>query len=186
VAATLETRINNTVIEIYRIAGVEYERASGVKSSAQSKENEFEKTNVGIASLAQALATADRETLILVGRALDCSEDELQAIQCVAHESYADAALADELEQVVEALTLSVGNTAKCELLKRLVQRLLPGLDAKTRETIDDEIDAAVEQAQKDEEAAKAAAEAALTENPESETQEDDKSPAGGGEEEAA
>ncbi len=60
IAATLEARIVATIIEIYRISGVEYAKASGVNTSAQSKEVEFEKTNVQIAALAQALARADR------------------------------------------------------------------------------------------------------------------------------
>lgn len=166
IASTLEARIAATVIEIYRISGVEYAKASGVNTSAQSKEVEFEKTNVAIASLAQALARADRETLILVGRALGIAEEELQAIECTAHESYADASLGDELEQVTQALELDIGTQAKVELLQRLVQKLLPGLSSETKLTIDDEIEKAVVQSQKDKEAATAALVAGVEDNP--------------------
>jgi len=153
VAATLEERITSTIIEIYRISGVEYAKASGVTTSAQSKEVEFEKTNVAIVSLAQALARADRETLILVGRGLGVAEEQLQSIECTAHESYADAALGDELDQVTQALQLDIGRQAKVELLQRLVQKLLPGLASDTKQTIDSEIEDEVDQAEKDKEA---------------------------------
>lgn len=157
VAATLEARILATIQEIYRIAGVEYAKASGVQSSAQSKENEFEKTNVGIAALAQALARADRDTLILVGRALGIPEAELQKIEVTAHESYADAALGDELAQAMDALTMQIGRQARVEILQRLVQKLLPGLAADTIKIILLEIEKEVDQAEKDKEALKKA-----------------------------
>jgi hypothetical protein len=173
VAATLEARILATVQEIYRIAGVEYEKASGVQSSAQSKENEFEKTNVSIVSLAQALARADLDTLRLVGRALKCDEEELQAMECVAHESYADAALGDELAQAMDAMTMQIGRQAKIEILQRLIHKLLPGLASDTKKVIDDEIVTAIDQAVKEEEDAKKAALAAANEpdDPEADAQ---------------
>jgi hypothetical protein len=155
VAATLETRVEKQIVEIYRIGGVEYERASGVKSSAQSKENEFSKTNAQIASIAKAMADADRRTLILVGRAKGLPDDKLKLIEVVPHESYADEALGDELEQAIQALTITLlGKLAKIELLKRLAQKLLPGMSAETWKTIQSEIEEAVEQAATDAEAA--------------------------------
>lgn len=158
VASTYESRITAMVIELYRVAMVEYERASGVKSSAQSKENEFGKTNAQLVSMGTAFAAADRETLILVGRAKSIAEDKLQAIECVAHESYADEALGDELEQSISALGIpQLGRQAHIELLKRLVQKLLPGMSAETRKTVESEIEEAVDQAIKDVEAAKEA-----------------------------
>lgn len=147
VSATLEARVEKTIMEIYRIGGVEYERASGVKSSAQSKENEFSKTNAQIASIAKAMADADRRTLILVGRAKGISDDKLKQIEVVPHESYADESLGDELEQAIQALTISLlGKLAKVEILKRLAQKLLPGMSADTWKTIQAEIEEAVEQ----------------------------------------
>lgn len=154
VAATIEARMTALIIEIYRISGIEYAKASGVQSSAQSKENEFEKTNVSIASLAQALARADRETLILVGRGLGIAEEELQKIEVVAHESYADAALGDEMAQAMDAVTLQIGRQATVEIMQRLIQKLLPGLSSDKRKIIFSEIEEAVDQAIKDKEAA--------------------------------
>lgn len=158
IAATLESRIEATIIEIYRMARVEYDRASGVHSSAQSKQQNFEQTNLAIVDLATSLAEADRETLILVGRGLGIAEEQLQQIECVAYESYASEDLSIELEQATAALTIKeLGKQARVELLVRLAQQLLPNMTAETRKVVESEIEEAVMQAEKDAEAAKAA-----------------------------
>ena len=156
VAETLEKRIEASIIEIYRMARVEYDRASGTRSSAQSKEQNFQQTNLAISDFAQSLANADRETLILVGRGLGISEDKLQGIVCQAHDSYESGELNDEIDAITATLGLSIGLTAKVELLKRLTQRQLPGLDAETRARIEREIQDAADQAEKDAAAEKA------------------------------
>jgi hypothetical protein len=150
VADTYEKRLAATIVEIYRMARVEYDRASGTNSSAQSKQQNFEQTNLAIVDFAASLAQADRETLILVGRALGVAEEKLQAIECVAHDSYASAELNEEIDSVIQAQTLAIGNMAKSEMLKRLVLRLLPGLGADVRAVVESEIDAAVVQAEQD------------------------------------
>ncbi len=145
VAATLEKRVEATVIEIYRMARVEYTKASGAGASAQSKQEEFEQTNLAIADFAASLASADRETLILVGRGLGINEEELQAIECVAHENYGSDDLNQEIEQVVTVLTVRMlGQTFRKELLVRFAQRMLPNMSADTRKLIESEIDDAV------------------------------------------
>lgn len=157
VAETYEKRIVNSIIEIYRMARVEYDRASGTETSAQSKQANFEQTNLSIVDLATSLAAADRDTLILVGRGLGIAEDKLQAIECVAHESYASEDLSVELEQAMSALTIKqLGTQAHVELLRRLVQQLLPNMTPETRKIVESEIEEAVAQAEKDAEAAKA------------------------------
>jgi hypothetical protein len=151
VAATLEARIVATVVEIYRLARVEYTRPSGTNSSAQSKEREFSPTNLSIADLASSLAAGDRETLITVGRGLSIAEETLQQLECVAHESYADEALDQELEQAVEALTIrELGAQFRVELLKRLAQKLLPSMSTETRKVIESEIEEQVKQAERE------------------------------------
>lgn len=157
VAATIEARIVATIIEIYRMARVEYDRASGTESSAQSKQQNFEQTNLSIVDLATSLAQADRETLILVGRGLGIEEAKLQAIECVAHESYASEDLSLELEQVTLALTVrELGAQVRIELLIRLAQQLLPHLAPDTRKVIEQEIEEAVKRAEQEAEAARA------------------------------
>lgn len=156
IAETYEKRIAASVIEIYRLARVEYDRASGVESSAQSKKQNFEQTNLSIADIATAIAHADRETLILVGRGLGIADDKLEAIECVAHESYATDDLALELEQVITALTIrELGAQLRIELLSRLAQQLLPHMSAETRAIVEQEISDAVRRSEQEAELAR-------------------------------
>jgi hypothetical protein len=180
VAATLESAILRTIVEIYRMARVEYTKASGANSSAQSKAEEFEQTNLAIADFAASLAAADRETLILAGRGLKCSEDELKKIECVAHENYGSDDLNEEIEQVVTVLAVRMlGRTFRRELLVRFAQRMLPNMSADTRKLIEGEIEEAVKKDEQEaeimkKEAANAAADAGGDdEPPESDDEED-------------
>jgi hypothetical protein len=167
VAETYEKRIVNSIIEIYRMARVEYDRASGTETSAQSKQANFEQTNLSIVDLATSLAEADRDTLILVGLGMGLAEDKLQEIECVPYESYASEDLAIELEQAISALTIrELGSQARVELLTRLAQQLLPQMTPDTRKIVESEIEEAVAQADKDAEAAKAALDGAGGDGP--------------------
>jgi hypothetical protein len=179
IAATYETRLEKTIIEIYRMARVEYDRASGTRSNAQSQQQNFQQTNLSIVDFAAALAKADRATLMLVGKALGCSDDELEKMECIPHESYAEAELNDEIEQVIAAVTqLSIGNTAKGQLLKRIIRRLAPGLDASTLKTIDSEIDEAIVKAEKERELTAAALAEGADEEQDDDDGDDDDAPA--------
>lgn len=159
IAKTFETRIERSVIEIYRMARVEYDRASGTRSSAQSKEQNFEQTNLAIADFAAAMAQADRETLYMVGLALGISESELDKMTVEAHASYATEELNDEIDAITQTLTLSMGLTYKVELLRRLAARMLPNLSADARQKIETEIEEAAKQAEQEAAALKKAAE---------------------------
>jgi hypothetical protein len=162
VAATLETRMTNSIIEIYRIARVEYDRASGTTSSAQSKQANFEQTNALLCDFADALAEADYETLYLVGVGLGCSESELATLSVTAHSSYATDDLTVELQQTIDACTLvDFGDEAKKLIMKRAVRQLIPNMTADQQKAVDADIDETIEQAAKDAEAmAQAAADA--------------------------
>lgn len=167
VAATLENAITRTIVEIYRMARVEYTKASGANSSAQSKAEEFEQTNLAIADFAASLAVADRETLILVGRGLGIDEKELQRIECVAHENYGTDDLNEEIDQIVTVLTVRMlGQTFRKELLVRFAQRMLPNMSAETRKTIEDEINAAVKKDEQEAEVMKVAEAKAAADDP--------------------
>lgn len=187
VCETYETRIEKTIVEIYRMARVEYTKAEGTRTSAQSKEANFNQTNLAIVDFAQSLANADRDTLILVGRGLGISEDKLQAIECVAHDSYSEGELNDEIEQIVQMVTdLPVGNTAKGELTKRLLWRALNGIGAKARAVIESEVDEAVMKAEQEAELTAQAERDALNKEPPppsggDDTEDDDDAEASGG-----
>lgn len=153
VADTLESRITNTIIEIYRMARVEYTKATGTNSSAQSKEQEFEQTNLAIADFGASLAAADLATLRIVAKGLKVSDEEIAKMECVAHQSYASDQINDEIDSITSVLTIrALGATFRGELLKRFAQRMLPSLNAATRKIIESEIDKALaEEAQADE-----------------------------------
>jgi hypothetical protein len=184
IAETYEARIEASVIEVYRMARVEYDRASGTQSSAQSRQQNFEQTNLAIVDLAQSIARADRDTLILVGRGLGIAEPELQQIECIAYESYASEDLSLELEQAISALTIKeLGPQAHIEILSRLAQQLLPQLGSDTKKIIESEIEESVAQSTRDAEMAAEAAEAmegAVESEDESEEQGDGDGGSGG------
>lgn len=151
VAGTYEKRLEKSVIEIYRVARVEYDRASGTASSAQSKAQNFEQTNLAIVDIAQSLARADLETLRLVGTGLGISPEELAMMTCNAHDSYASEDLNAEIEQAFSAIEQrEFGTTFRKEILQRAAHRLLPSLDAATRVAINDEIEEAVNEAEQE------------------------------------
>lgn len=181
IAETYEARIEASIVEIYRMARVEYDRASGTESSAQSRQQNFEQTNLAIVDLAQSIARADRDTLILVGRGLGIAEAELEQIECIAYESYASEDLSLELEQAMAALTIKeLGPQARIEILSRLAQQLLPQLGSDTKGVIESEIAEAVAQGVRDQESAAAAAEADLVAQLGVEGEEDDEPPPDG------
>lgn len=145
VAATLESRITATIVEIYRMARVEYTKAAGTNSSAQSKEQEFEQTNLAIADFGASLAAADLETLRIVAKGLRVSDEQIAKMECVAHQSYASDQINNEIDALTTVLTIrALGSTFKGELLKRFAQRMLPSLNADTRKVIESEIDKAL------------------------------------------
>jgi hypothetical protein len=154
-AATLEERIKESIVEIYRMARVEYDKASGTRSSAQSKEQNFEQTNLAIVDFARSVAQADHDTLTLVGRGMGVSESALEKMTCSAHDTYATEGMADEIDQVMQLVSQSIGMTAKSELLKRVVFRALgSGASADVRTKIESEISADLEKAEKERELA--------------------------------
>jgi hypothetical protein len=151
VAETYEKRVAAMIIEIYRMLRVEYTKASGTASSAQSKEQEFEQTNLLISDLALALAQAEKQLLTIVGKGLGISDAELDKMQVVPETDFGTEQLNDEVERVIEVLTIrELGRTFRVEILQRIAQRLLPHLSAEQLKTIQSEIEEAVDQAEKD------------------------------------
>lgn len=153
-AGSLEARILSTVVEIYRMARVEYERPSGTQSSAQSKEQNFEQTNLAIVDFAEAMAVADRETLITVGNGLGLDERKLRAIECIPANDFSTEELQADIDQVTASLTIRLlGRRFKAEVLKRFVRRVLPHLDQAAQVDIDSEIDELSKEAAQEESA---------------------------------
>lgn len=161
VADTYEKRISATVVEMYRMARVEFTKASGTDSSAQSKEQEFEQTNLLICDLALAMAQAEKQLLTIVGLGLGISQAELDKMTVEPARDFSTEQLNDEVERVIALLTVrQLGSTFQAELLKRIVQRILPRLPKDIAAAIEQEIDDGAKQAAKE---ADMAAEISLT-----------------------
>lgn len=159
VAATYEKRIEATIVEIFRMARVEYTRASGTQSSAQSKAQEFESTNLTIADLASALAQAEKRLLTIVGLGLGIDRAALDAMTITPADDFNTEQLNDEVDRLVTLLTVrELGATFKGELLKRVAQRILPRLPKEMAATIESEIDEAVTAAEQEAEMLRQAA----------------------------
>lgn len=137
-----------SVIELYRLARVEYDRASGTASSAQSKQQNFEQTNLAVVDIAKALAHGILETLRLVGRALGVPDEQLAQMSVQAHDSYAteDLAVDEEITDVLLADT-GMGETFHGEVRKRRARRVLSGISPGLLATIDGEIEEATKAA---------------------------------------
>jgi hypothetical protein len=136
------------VIELYRLARVEYDRASGTASSAQSKQQNFEQTNLAVVDMAKSLAHGVLETLRLVGRALGVGEAQLAEFSVQAYDSYASEDLNADLEAATMALADSaMGETFHAELRKRLADRMLPGMGPKDRAKMHGEIESGAKEA---------------------------------------
>lgn len=152
VAKTYKELLNDAVIELYRLARVEYDRASGSHTSAQSKQQNFEQTNLAVVDIAKSMAGSILKTLRLVGRGLGVSEDKLAEFSVSAYDSYASEDLNADLE-VADALLIDpgMGSTFKVEMRKRIARRVLTGVGSATLKAIDGDIeaeDAKAEQAQ--------------------------------------
>lgn len=143
VAETLESRVKNTVEEIYRTGRTEFARVQveGRAESGTARIVAFENTNRAIADFANHVGNFDTEALrcvaVLEGR-------DPSSIQTIAPKRFDIEELSRELEEVMSAITIDIGPTAIGELKKRLIGKLLPHLQAEQREAIEGEIEALV------------------------------------------
>lgn len=139
---SLEKRITSTIIEIYRMSRVEYERASGVASSAQSKAQNFAQTNLAIVDFAAAIAAADRDTLTLVSKGLGIADSAIDKIECIPESDFAEDDLQVDIDEVISTLTIrQLGSRFQSEVLKRFARRVLPHMETDSQKVVDGEID---------------------------------------------
>lgn len=142
VAATLETRVDSTVREIYRMGRVEFARAQGASvASGVARAYEFQQTNRAIADFAGELARWENRVGWLVGRKIGISDERLSKWRTQPPASFDIEDLQSELKAALDAITVKLGPTAEREMRKSLVQRMLPGLPRETYEQIETELD---------------------------------------------
>lgn len=147
VAEAYEKRIESTVREIYRMARVEFARASAVATSGIARAYEFAQTNRAIADFAGEVARWEHHISRLVGRAHGIDAKELAKHKITAPDSFDVEDLAGELKMALDAVTLSLGGTATKEMKLGLIQRLIPNIDTEKLAIIEGELDDEIEEA---------------------------------------
>jgi len=142
VAATYETRIANTVQEIYRLARVEYERGHTLEAaSGIARAYEFEKTNRRLGDFAKQLARAEKRSYAIVAPALNVSETSLDATSVTAPTDFRVEDLASDIKNALDAISIDLPATAEMWMKKRVIEKMLPNLPQDQVDEIMDELE---------------------------------------------
>jgi len=141
VADTYEARIEALIKEVYRIARVEFTKPTGNAQSGISRAFEFEQTNRGLADFAGQLARGDQETLRLVAKVFGASPGVIESIRSTPPDNFRVEDLAGDLDNVIKAVSLTLGPTAEMILVLRLLERMLPNLTDEERAAIESELE---------------------------------------------
>lgn len=148
VFAAFEKRIEETVKEMYRQGRVEFVRPSGSQNeSGIARKHAFQQTNTAIEAFAKNIAQWEQDTYVAVGRALSIDEAKLSKIRVIAPDDFDVDDIDAALKQVEAATNLKLGATFNATIKKRIAGELLPDLSEETKAVIDDEIDAAEQNA---------------------------------------
>lgn len=142
VAETLETRIANTVREIFRRARVQFKQASGQTQSGVSKQWDFEETNRLLADFAAHLASAECEVYKIIARVMGASPEQINKIRVLPVTSFSVEDLAAEIENATEALALNLGATANKLIKGRVAGRMLENVSSEDATKIEGELEA--------------------------------------------
>jgi hypothetical protein len=149
VAGTYETRIENTIKEIYRIARVEYDRATAAVSSGIAKAYDFEKTNRRLGDFAKQLARAEKQSYVILGRVLGVSQQSIEQATVTAPTDFRVEDLATDIKNAIDAVTIQLTPTAEMWIKKRVIEKMLPNLpsdeEAEIMSELEEQRDAAIE-----------------------------------------
>lgn len=141
IASSFETRIENTIREMYRMARVEHVRPQGNSADTGiARKYAFAQTNAAIAAFAANIARWEQSVYVFAGRALGVPEDQLAAIRVIPPREFDVEDLDAEIQRTLSATTAKLGATAEKVLRSRLVRQLLPNIDDKTMAVIEDEL----------------------------------------------
>lgn len=141
IAEAFETRIENTIREIYRMARVSYERPSGNEESGIARKHAFAATNAAIADFAGNLAMWERDVYILAGRGLGLSEEKLQRIRVVAPTDFDVEDLDSEMRRLLDSLNARLGPTAEKIIRMHIARRVIPDMSPEIEERIVEDLE---------------------------------------------
>jgi hypothetical protein len=140
VAATYERRLESVVREMYRMARVEFTRASGGITSGDSHAYEFQQTNAALGDFALNIAKAEDDVDYIVGRYYGASEEELAAQVNVPPKSFDVENMQADIKASFDLINGGVGPTATQMLKSRLIKQALPMLSAEQLDVIEQEL----------------------------------------------
>jgi hypothetical protein len=144
VADTYETRLKESVREIYRIASAPFENDSGSAQSGTSRAFQFDGTNKRLVKIATGLASAEQRALRLVGTSQGATPDTVGKVLVTPPAEFRIDDLSVDLENLVKAIGLAgMSATAKMLLILRNVEKMLPNMSADDRAKIETELLAA-------------------------------------------
>lgn len=141
VAATYEKRLEAIVREMYRMARVEYTRATGGVTSGEAHAYEFQQTNAALADFAKCIAKAEDAVDYFVGRYYGVPENKLSEQTNVPPASFDVEDLTADIKASFDLIGGDVGPTATKMLKLRLIKQSLPMLTAEQLEIIESELD---------------------------------------------
>lgn len=142
VAETLDKRTLSTVQEIYRIARVEFARATvSVASSGVARAYDFAQTNQAIADFGAEIARGEQDAAYLIARGDGLSHEQAVKQRVIPASEYGIDDLAGDMKLAADAVTMKLGPTATVEVKVRAIDALLPQLDAAKRKAIRAELE---------------------------------------------
>jgi hypothetical protein len=128
-------------MEIYRIARLEFSKPTGAAVSGIAKRYEFDQTNRRLKLFAKNLARAEQQLYRIVGKGMGIGDDVLDKIKVTPPNEFGIADVSEDLENAIKAVGLPVGPTAIMQLVRRMVERLLPNMSESIWSQIDEELE---------------------------------------------
>jgi len=139
-AKFIESQIEKTIQEIYRIARIKYVAVTSQAESGISRAIEFHDTNNILAKKARNLQQAERDIAELFFRWI---RDENDA-RIVYPKEFNIRAINEEIEEAIKVMSLNLSKTLNARIGKRLVRTVLPTLNMAEERRIHSEIDATI------------------------------------------
>lgn len=137
-----ETRIRDLIEEIYRIAGLKYK--GGAMPSGIALAYEFENMNQVLAYISENIRDTEVRLAKLVMNTQ--KEGDIGKLEIEYPKEFNLLDLQAEIKNGFDALEINVSDTFNKEFKKKLVRKLLPNLASKTKDTIDAEIEASLQE----------------------------------------
>lgn len=139
VSETLETRIKNTVREIFRRARIQF-GGEQVNQSGLAKSWDFEETNRLLSDFVAQLSIAEADVYKLVALVMGVPEEQIDAIRVVPQDNFAVEDLITDLEAAEKALVLGLGPTMDMIIKRRLAAKLAENMSPEEIAQVEEEL----------------------------------------------